>query len=126
MSANPFEQSSGEKVAGSVPESIPLHRPDKSLKTRFERLVQEWKAERNPYSSDPARDATCLSYLKIIGIGPEAIPLILTELRRCPDHWFIALHALTDVDPVSQTHRGNFREVTSDWIAWGKDNGYIS
>jgi hypothetical protein len=59
-------------------------------------------------------------------MGPEAIPLILTEMRRCPDHWFMALHALTDADPVNQAHQGKFREMTSDWIAWGQNNGYIS
>jgi len=95
-----------------------------SSSQRFQRLVVEWKEERNPYSSDPAQDAT-RSYLKIIGIGPPAIPLILNEMQRQPDQWFVALNALTDADPVRAEHRGNFREMINDWLDWGRANGHL-
>lgn len=91
---------------------------------RFQSLAEAWKQERNPYSSDPTQDATP-SYLKIIGMGPPAIPLILSEMRREPDHWFVALNALTDADPVRAEHRGNFREMTNDWLDWGRANGHL-
>ncbi len=91
---------------------------------RFQRLVAGWREERNPYSSDPTQDATP-SYLKIIGMGPPAIPLILNEMRRQPDQWFVALNALTDADPVLPEHRGNGREMINDWLDWGRANGYL-
>lgn len=96
-----------------------------SIANRFARLVADWKRERNPYSSDPAQDATA-SYLKIIGMGPEAIPLVLQEMQREPDQWFVALNALTDADPVPPEHRGNFNQIVSDWLSWGRVNGYLS
>lgn len=95
-----------------------------SSSQRFQRLVAEWKEQRNPYSSDASQDATP-SYLKIIGMGPAAIPLILNEMRRQPDQWFVALNALTDADPVLAEHRGNFREMINDWLDWGRENGHL-
>jgi hypothetical protein len=92
---------------------------------KFKQLVSEWKQQRNPYSSDPAEAATCPSYLKIIGMGPEAIPLVLNELRRHPDQWFLALNALTDENPILPEHCGNFKEMVNDWTNWGRRNGYI-
>ena len=68
----------------------------------------------------------CLSYLKIIAMGPDAIPMILNEMRRHPDHWFTALHVLTEANPVKKEHRGRFTAMVNDWIVWGKENGYIS
>ena len=95
----------------------------KSLELRFKQLVQEWKHERNPFSSRPDEWAMCWSYQKIIAMGPRVIPLILTELRTDPDHWFWALSALADADPVPPSKRGQFSEMTQAWLNWGEQNG---
>jgi hypothetical protein len=95
------------------------------LKQRFEQLVVEWRAQRNPYSSDPFSPANCPAYLKIIALGAEAIPLVLGELRDRPDHWFIALEALTDADPIKAEHCGDFSKMTADWLDWGARNGFL-
>ncbi len=92
---------------------------------RFKRLVSEWKQQRNEYSSDPREWAMCPAYQKIIAMGPEAIPLVLNELRRRPDHWFWALDMLTDANPIQADHCGNFTEMVSDWLQWGRNNGFI-
>jgi hypothetical protein len=91
----------------------------------FRDLVELWKRERGPHSSS-ARLAQHPAYQRIIDIGPDAIPLLLRELEREPDHWFRALHALTGADPVPEASRGNVREMAEAWIRWGRQEGHLS
>jgi hypothetical protein len=92
-------------------------------KQRFLDLVAIWKRECGPYSSS-AKLAEHPAYQEIIAIGPEAIPLLLSELERQTDHWFRALHALTGADPVPPEKRGNLPEMAKAWLQWGRDQGY--
>ena len=64
------------------------------------------------------------AYQEIIGMGKGVISLLLAELRREPDDWFWALHALTGATPVPPTSRGNLREMTEAWLQWGLEKGY--
>jgi hypothetical protein len=112
-------------MARTVDEAELEQGEDSQLSSRFRRLVQEWKAERDPYSSRPDEWAMCWSYQKIIAMGPPVIPLILAELRTEPDHWFWALSALTEVDPVPPDKRGQFSEMTKAWLTWGEQHGGI-
>jgi hypothetical protein len=64
-------------------------------------------------------------YLRIVGMGERAIPLILNELRREPDHWFAALNAITGETPVEETDRGRLDAMAAAWIKWGESNGYL-
>jgi hypothetical protein len=90
---------------------------------RFLALVATWKRERGPYSSS-ARLTQHPAYQQIIALGPEAVPLLLRELERSPDHWFRALHALTGTDPVPPESRGKVREMAEVWLLWGREQGY--
>ena len=54
-------------------------------------------------------------------MGPEVVPLLLGELERVPDHWFRALHALTDADPVPDTSRGKVPEMADAWLRWARE-----
>jgi hypothetical protein len=90
---------------------------------RFHELVATWKRERGPHSSS-ARLAEHPAYRAIIGMGPEAIPWLLAELEREPDHWFRALHALTGANPVPPESRGKVREMAAAWLGWGREQGY--
>ena len=64
------------------------------------------------------------SYQRIIGMGETAIPMILNELDRRPDHWFWALYAITGADPVSKSTRGILSEMSKAWLEWGRESGY--
>ena len=66
------------------------------------------------------------AYQSIIGLGEKAVPLLLDELRRDPDHWFWALKSITRVDPVPAEDIGRLQRMADAWLAWGKDEGYIS
>ena len=47
----------------------------------FERLVKNWQGEKGVTSSS-SEIHSCPSYLRIIAMGEQAIPLILNALRR--------------------------------------------
>ena len=63
------------------------------------------------------------AYQQIIGMGPPALPLILRELERKPEHWFWALRSIAREDPVLPNHRGVVVEMTQDWLNWGRRKG---
>jgi len=92
------------------------------LKNRFTKLAQKWEQETCGFSSI-TKKITNLNYLKIIALGKIVVPFILESLQAKPDHWFLALKALTDEDP---TQRGdNFEQAVEAWLNWGKQKGFI-
>lgn len=90
---------------------------------KFCDLAATWKEETNLKSS-LVEISLHPAYQEIIGMGKIVIPWILQELEREPDHWFWALRALTGIDPVRPSERGNMRAMTNAWLKWGKENGY--
>lgn len=105
---------------------IPQIRDVISDPARFEGLRLRWHKERGATSSI-TQMATCPSYQRIVGMGEKAIPLILRELDNHeddPDHWFWALQAITDKDPVPADHRGDMKAMARDWLEWGYMAGY--
>lgn len=94
-----------------------------SLKRKFAELVAEWKS-RKSHSSCVEEMAMHPAYQRIIGLGPAAVPLLLAELQKAPDHWFWALHAITGADPIPPNRRGNVLEMSKAWIEWGKTQDF--
>ena len=93
---------------------------------KFKTLISQWHAERGATSSITA-GAICDAYQKIIGMGPDAIPLIIAQLRSEgdePDQWFWALQILTGVDPVEEEDRGDCAKMATAWIDWAETEGY--
>lgn len=95
------------------------------VRDRFRKLADQWKAE-SRYLSNTAQMAMLRSYQHIIGMGDQAIPLILEELRKEPDFWFWALEAITLEDPVLPAAAGKVEEMAKAWVEWGIQRGYIS
>lgn len=91
---------------------------------RFRRLAAAWRENRGPTSS-LTEMATQPEYQHIIGMGRDAVPFLLQELQKQPDHWFWALVAITGEDPVPPEHKGRLSEMTKDWLRWGKEHGYL-
>ena len=56
-------------------------------------------------------------------MGEPAIPLILEELRREPDHWFSALEAITLENPVPKEALGKVDEIAQAWVECGPQKG---
>jgi hypothetical protein len=94
---------------------------------KFHRLADEWKRERGALSTAAAM-AALPSYRKIMGMGKDALPFIFAELKAegdSPSHWFLALAAITDENPVPPESRGKLSEMAKAWLAWGKKAGYV-
>lgn len=101
--------------------SDPAPRP--ILEDSFSQLVKTWRRETAIHSSI-LKKVTHPAYLRIIGMGPDAIPLILKEMKRRPGHWFCALDAVTQGDSPVQDWQ-NLEQATQAWIKWGETKGYL-
>lgn len=84
--------------------------------------MRQWK-EATLFLSSITDMAMHPTYQQIIGMGQEALPLLLEELRREPDHWFWALQAIIGVNPVPLPERGNVTAMTQAWLAWAEKQG---
>jgi len=95
---------------------------EKLLGQEFARLREAWntnvafKSNLNDICTDPA-------YLRIIGLGPRVVPLILREMQKDPDMWFWALVSITGEDVAGDIP--DLREATNLWLAWGREHNLI-
>ena len=91
---------------------------------RFSRLAAEWRETRTVRSS-VVRMVAHPAYQEIIRMGHVAVPFMLRALTVQVDHWFVALHAITGVEPVSEEHRGHLDQMAADWLRWGASRGLV-
>lgn len=98
--------------------------PSSAAKMKFYQLMEEWKSETEMMSLTVDK---CMhpAYQKIIGMGPEAIPLILSQLAAEPDDWFWALKSITCENPVTEEEKGDADRMTKAWLEWGRSHGYF-
>jgi hypothetical protein len=94
------------------------------LAVQFFLLTKTWKRDTSHLSS-VHQICAHPSYLSIIAMGEPVVPLILSELKREPNHWFWALEAITRTNPIKPEHRGKIRKMAEDWISWGKEQNLI-
>jgi hypothetical protein len=99
--------------------------PQYDVRDRFQALAAQWK-EKSRYLSNTAQMAMLKPYQQIIGMGDRVVPLILEELQREPDHWFWALEAITQENPVPPESAGKVGQMAAAWISWGKARGYLT
>jgi hypothetical protein len=112
----------GYEIACHFAQVIAARRRDRGATTEqlFQEHVKRWRNETGHLSS-VAKMTAHLSYLRIIGLGRDAVPLILKELKERPDHWLVALNAITGEDPALEGM--TFREAVEAWIKWGQSRG---
>ncbi len=93
---------------------------------RFQLLVSQWYVERGATSSIEEM-CTRPAYLSIMAMGPEALPLLIGQLKsegENPDHWFVALHYITKgEDPVPYQDRGDMAKMSQAWLEWAESRG---
>lgn len=97
--------------------------PDDRFDSQFEVLADRWEAETR-FSSSLQEIAMHDAYQHIIGLGPAAIPLVLTRMRKVPGPWFWALNAITNENPAQ--HEDTVSGATRAWLEWGARNGYTA
>jgi hypothetical protein len=95
---------------------------DHGIEQIFDALSAQWLRETS-IESDPERIIFHPSYQRIIGLGPQVLPFILSDLKKYHHHWFWALTALTGEDPAEdQVTVGGAAEA---WLAWGRSHGLV-
>ena len=99
--------------------------PNPELEAQFQTLAQKWH-KATGYMYNIAKAAEHSAHQQIAALGEPVIPLLLHELEKQPDHWFIALHTLTGAQPVPHEHRGRISKMAEHWIEWGRQNGYLT
>ncbi len=87
----------------------------------FDQLTLEWR-EGTAFTPSLADIVAHPSYLRIIGMGREALPYILNELRRAPDHWHWALFSITGENPVPREASGDLEKMREAWLSWASSN----
>jgi hypothetical protein len=92
------------------------------LRVEFEALSKKWQRDTR-HLSLISKKISHPAYLRIIGMGEPAIPLILEALRDRPAHWFAALRATANTDPSScEDTPSHARDA---WIKWGRSEGHL-
>ena len=103
---------------------VPLSRQDSDPAARFHELADWWRSE-TTFLSSTTEKAIHPAYQQIIGLGKNALPLILNELQKKEEHWFWALKAITGVDPVAVGDRGRVHAMAEAWLKWGGEQGFL-
>jgi hypothetical protein len=91
------------------------------LERIFAALVKNWRREIGGTSSSE-KIVLSPSYQRIIGLGRAALPLILRDLERRPNHWSWALRAITGENPVPAEAAGDLEAAANAWLEWGRRN----
>jgi hypothetical protein len=120
----PSPRLAGKTGESGVPISTAVRRPkpEHLLEQKFRRLVEQWHQETEHISSI-TKASMHPAYQRIIGMGHNAIPLLLRELQQNPDHWFWALNAISEQDPARS--EDTFDGAVRAWLKWGKENDYL-
>lgn len=93
------------------------------LSRSFAELAEAWRQE-TKFLSFAQQRAVHPAYQRIIGMGWAAVPLILRELQRQPEHWLWALQAITGEEPARNT--AGFGAAADAWLRWGRERGLLS
>ncbi len=56
-------------------------------------------------------------------MGRAILPLLFKELSERPDHWLVALNAITGEDPAPK--ESTFNEAVEAWLAYAKSHGLL-
>ena len=97
----------------------------------FNVLANKWEKE-TAYYSLMGQMVQHYSYQLILGMGEEAIPLIMRRIERQGGLWYHALETITGLpSPAGKTnlktdgwYTVDVNEVNAAWLQWGREQGY--
>jgi len=98
---------------------------------KFRDLSREWKKQRGAMSSITGM-SMLRPYQQIIGMGKDALPFILAELKEeadDPDQWFWALSIIAEANDlippqIGANVQGDYQAMAQVWLEWGGQQGY--
>lgn len=100
-------------------------RQTEDLRAEFDQLADAWREETAGYSL-AAQYAAHPAYRRIIEMGRPALPLIFGRLADQGGRWYVALHAITNANPVEPEDRGQRNKVREAWLDWARSEDIIS
>jgi hypothetical protein len=102
-----------------------FRRTDSEVDELFVSLRDEWQSETAAFGSVFDR-IMHHSYQRIIGLGPQVVPLILDELLddETLDHWFWALAMIVGYDAAPGA--STLDEAAKLWTEWASVNGLMT
>lgn len=89
---------------------------------RVRRLAAEWR-EATRLSSTMSDVLSHPAYLRIIALGWDAVPQVLSELERHGDPWALALQTITHTEVCAEGDAAE--DVREGWLRWGREHGYL-
>ena len=107
----------GDRLMAAQPAAQGLHR-------EFLALAAQWREETAGHSVITPKVAHP-AYLRIIGMGPVALPWILRELEEHGGHWYVALQSITGANPVPHEDRGRIPKMRAAWLRWAREEGWL-
>ncbi|WP_198432485.1 hypothetical protein [Burkholderia ubonensis] len=108
-----------KKAHEGVLPAASIYARDGRIRAIFEPLRDAWHRETGVLSS--TTDIVLNeNYQKIIGLGPQAVPWILDDLRVTSAPWFWALRMITREDPVAPRDRGRINRMVDAWLNWAQ------
>jgi hypothetical protein len=122
VNENSYFETYPEIYGWTIIRSLPKEISD--LEQQFNKLAADWKKQTAIYSNT-LHIIRNDNYLDIIGMGKDALPLILRDLEKAPEHWFVALKAIAKENPVPKEAYGNIDQMRFYWLQWGKNNNII-
>jgi len=91
------------------------------LSVLFSALSEQWKLE-TWHISSIRKTISHEAYLKIIGMGKDALPFIFEDMRKEKSLWFWALEAITRQNILPDTKSTD--ELHEAWLDWATRHGY--
>jgi hypothetical protein len=89
---------------------------------KFRALAAAWRWHNRGRS---ILDYDDFSYMQIIGMGPEVVPLLLKDVQEGEGSWYFALKCITNQDAETPDMYGDAEAVRHAWVQWGKRNGQL-
>lgn len=115
-------------LSGDIPETDDLLdndsecSVDEATELAFMENVEIWRRQTRHMSS-VAKMVNHPAYRKIMTMGKPVLPLLMAELRDRPDHWLVALNAISGEDPAPE--QSTFTQAVEAWLEWGRKMGYL-
>jgi hypothetical protein len=97
---------------------------ENAKKKEFAELAAQWKRETALYGY-LSKIVMHPAYQRIMAMGPEVIPFILSDLEKKPVHWFWALHNLAPKGQDPAEGLTTIEDARQAWLKWGRDNNYL-
>jgi hypothetical protein len=64
------------------------------------------------------------AYMQVIGIGIEAMPILLKKLEDGDSDWIVAMKYIAGTTTTTPEMRGDVQTIRQSWLDWGTANGF--